>query len=206
MELDNLKTIWKEQTLPPQDGQVDAGLLTRMLRDRSRGPIDGMRRSLRFESILILLTYIPTIIAYLMLFHGEFWTISVMMSLILVFFLGYYYLKNRLLKQMHCISCEVRGNLARQLEVLDKYIRFHLWSSTIVTVGALGVAFLILNYSWEQVHHRQLSQWWLHPALLLPFLVLFGSGSFFLNKWYLHKLYGRHIQKLKQLLREMDEV
>jgi hypothetical protein len=205
MELDNLKAIWQEQELLPGDDPLQEGLLIALLQERSRGPIERMRRNLRFESILILVSYIPTIIAYLTMFRGEFRIISVMMALILLFFLGYYALKNRLLKRMQCVSCEVRSNLARQLGVLGKYIRFHLWSSTIVTVGALGVAFLILDYSWMEVHHEQPSFWWLQPVFLVTFLALFGLGSFFLNRWYIHKLYGRHIKKLKQLLREMDE-
>lgn len=205
MELDNLKAIWQEQELSPGDDPLQEGLLTALLQERSRGPIERMRRNLRFESIFIIVTYIPTILVYLMLFHGELWTISVMMALILLFFLGYYALKNRLLKRMQCVSCEVRSNLARQLGVLGKYIRFHIWASTFVTVGALGIAFLVLNYSWAEVHPERPAPHWLQPALLSILLAPVGLGSFFLNRWYIHKLYGRHIKKLKQLLREMDE-
>ena len=28
---------------------------------------------------------------------------------------------------------------------------------------------------------------------------------YFLNKWYVRKLYGKHVEKLKEVLREMED-
>jgi hypothetical protein len=202
MELDNLKTIWKEQELPSGDDQLHAEVLSRLLRERSRGPIDRMRRNLRFEGILMLATYIPTIIAYFFLFHGRVTVIAAIMSLILVFFGIYYYRKSVLLKQMQCVTCEVRSNLARQVSVLGKYIRFYLWSATVLTLLAIVIAYWVLQNSEMQAQ----PPYWFKPAYLLALLVPFALGSYFLNRWSVQKLYGRHVKKLKQLLQEMDEV
>lgn len=204
MELDNLKTIWKEQEIPSGDYQKHAGILASMLRERSRRPIERMRRNLRIEMVLMIATYIPTIIVYLNLFGGRLWGISVVMAFILVFYLVYYYLKFRLLKKMQCVTCEVRSNLARQITVLEKYVRFYLWSSTLIQFSALALAYWILQYSYQQAHPGQVPQWWLHPAFLLALLVPYGIGTWLLNRWYVNKLYN--IKKLKQLLVEMDEV
>ena len=206
MELDNLKTIWREQEIPVGSDQQHSEMLASMLRERSRGPIGRMRRNTRRESLWMLATYIPTIILYLTLFHGKLWGISLMMGFILVFYWVYYFLKFRLLKKMQCVTCEVRTNLARQITMLGKYVRFYHWSSTLVLFTALVLAYWILEYSYREVHPRQIPPWWFQPGFLLAMLIPFGVGAWFFNRGYVNKLYGRHIKKLKQLLAEMDEV
>lgn len=206
MELDNLKTLWKEQDIPQVDDQEHAELLASMLHERSRGPIERMRRNLRRESLLMVVTYIPTIVLYIVLFNGKLWGISVMMGLIMGFYWVYYYLKFRLLKKMQCVTCEVRSNLARQVTVLEKYVRFYHWSSTLVLFTAMVLAYWILEYSYHDVHPLQVPPLWFKPGFLLALLIPFGAAAWFWNRSYVNKLYGRHIKKLKLLLLEMDEV
>jgi len=205
MELDNLKTIWKEQDIATDVDREPVELLVRLVRERSRGPIERMRRNLRIEGLLMILIYTPTIVAYLTLFNGSLSLISVVLSVFLVFFWVYYYLKYQLLKKMQCVTCEVRSNLARQVRVLSKYIRFYLWSGTFSTLTGVVIAYLVMVYSKGYKDHH-FTQWWFLPPFLLMLLVPFTLGCYFLNKWYVNKLYGRHVKKLKQLLQEMDEV
>lgn len=205
MELDNLKTLWKEQELPPADDQEQAELLA-MLQKRSRGPIDRMRHNLRVETIMLIATYIPTILLYILMFEGTLWGISVIMAVILVIFLVYFYLKNRLLKKMQCVTCEVRSNLAGQIKVLGKYIRFYYWGATLSLVIGWVIAYEVIIYAKHEVHPHMVFSWWFSPAFLLILLVPLGVGGYFLNRRRANKLYGRHIKKLKELLQEMDEV
>lgn len=206
MELDSLKTIWREQDLLPGAGEESVELLARLVRERSRGPIERMRHNLRVESLLLVVTYIPTIILYLTIIHGSLWIIAVVFSVILAFYGVYFYMKGRLLKKMQCVTCEVRSNLARQVQVLGKYIRLYLWSGTLLVLIAFVIAYEVLQYTKDLVNHRTRPDWWLPPAFMLVLLAGFAVGSYFLNRWYVNKLYGRHIKKLKELLREMDEV
>src|SRR5579871_2233628 len=100
MELDNLKTIWKEQDTLPEREPDPTELLMRLVSQRSRGPIARMRSNLRRESLLMIITYIPCIIAYLLVLGGKLWGISVLFLLILIFFGVYYFKKNQLLRKM----------------------------------------------------------------------------------------------------------
>ena len=43
-------------------------------------------------------------------------------------------------------------------------------------------------------------------AALFAVAAVCTIAVYFLNRWYIHKLYGRHVRKLQELLREMDEV
>ena len=204
MELDNLKTLWKEQGLPGDEWE-QADLLG-MLQKRSRGPIDRMKRNVRVESIMLIVTYIPTILLYILMFQGTLWGISVIMAVILVIFLVYFYLKNRLLKKMECVTCEVRSNLAGQIEVLGKYVRFYYWGATLSLVIGWIIAYEVIIYAKHEVHPNMVFSWWFSPAFLLALLIPLGVGGYFLNRRRANKLYGRHIKKLKELLQEMDEV
>jgi hypothetical protein len=199
MELDNLKAIWKEQE-PLPDIQPD---LQRVLQMRSRGHIARMRRNVRIEAFAMLLSYIPCIILYLVWFDGKLWYLSLMMALILVVYWIYFLKKDRLLKNMQCVTCEVRSNLTRQVDILGKYLRFYLWTTTLVITISWFVAYLAIRYS---LHLKGIPiPHWVEPLLIV--LVIPGSiGLHFLNKRYFSKLYGREAQKLRDLLREMDEV
>jgi hypothetical protein len=130
MELDNLKAIWKAQDTLPEI-QPD---MQQLLQKRSRGHIARMRRNVRVEALAMLISYIPCIVLYLAWFEGRLWFISLMMSMILVCYFIYFLRKDRLLKKMQCVTCEVRSNLARQVKILEKYLRFYLWTTTLVII------------------------------------------------------------------------
>ncbi len=199
MELDNLKTIWKEQE-PLPGLQPD---LQRVLQMRSRGHIARMRRNVRIEAFAMFVSYIPCIILYLIWFDGRLWYLSLMMSLILVVYWIYFLKKDRLLKKMQCVTCEVRSNLTQQVNVLGKYLRFYLWTTTFVIVISWFAAYMAIRYS---LHLKGIPiPHWLEP-LLIVLVIPCSFGLHYLNKRYFNKLYGREAQKLRDLLREMDEV
>lgn len=201
MELDNLKSIWKEQeTLVPV---ADPERLAWLLQLKSRGPIARMRRNLRIEALLMVITYIPSILLYLDLFDGRLWLISVFLFAVLCFYGVYYYLKDRLLTRMQCVTCEVRSNLAGQLKSLRKYIRVYLWSAILVLLMAMLVAYAVVRYAMQvkgiAIH------WWFQPPVLLGVMLPLTVWLYYVKKWYVNKLYGRHIEKLDAMVREMDE-
>jgi hypothetical protein len=201
MELDNLKSIWKEQeTLVPV---ADPERLAWLLQLKSRGPIARMRHNLRVEAVLMFITYIPTIIAYLSLFDGRLKGISLFLFVVLCFYGVYFYLKDRLLIKMQCVTCEVRSNLAGQVKALRKYIRFYLWSAVLVILIALLVAGSTVRYAMQL--KGMTIHWWLQPVFGLGLLAPLTVGLYYVKKWYVNKLYGRHIEKLDAMVHEMDE-
>ena len=42
-------------------------------------------------------------------------------------------------------------------------------------------------------------------AVLVIMATVFTIPMYFLNKWYVRKLYGQHIERLKKIVDEMDE-
>ena len=209
MELESLKYIWKQMDESAHQQSDDKVIA--MLNKKSKSTVAKMKRNLFFEMILAIIFYVPLIVYYLLGFNGKLSGVAWFMLFILAIFIVYYYLKNKLLKEMLCVGCQVKANLQRQATTLEKYVRFYFVAGTIlipVTILFLG----ILMY-WKLPPPPAPTPFYITPGnplwkvILLWFVLLILTLAFiyFANIWYVNKLYGRHINKLKQLLAEMNE-
>lgn len=221
MELDSLKDIWKD--LDETDLQPGRDVpISSMLQKRSQSTIARLKRNLNRELIAVLIIYSLTI-WYIITFQRLYSELAVLLALVGGAFLFYYYRKSKLLKQMECVACEVRSNLKQQLGTLEKYVRFYFIAGTILTPLAYFAAGMIILFNGQEVNSHmvdvsidaQTSVSQMPIAQHISnhrFFVLFLSigavltlGSYFINRWLIGKLYGQHIQKLKDLLTQMDE-
>jgi hypothetical protein len=221
MELDSLKDIWKD--LDETDLQPGRDVpISSMLQKRSQSTIARLKRNLNRELIAVLIIYSLTI-WYIITFQRMYSELAVLLALVGGAFLFYYYRKSKLLKQMECVACEVRSNLKQQLGTLEKYVRFYFIAGTILTPLAYFAAGMIILFNGQEVNSHmvdvsidaQTSVSQMPIAQHISnhrFFVLFLSigavltlGSYFINRWLIGKLYGQHIQKLKDLLTQMDE-
>ncbi|HEX6432474.1 MAG TPA: hypothetical protein VF008_32495 [Niastella sp.] len=222
MELDSLKDIWKNlDEVDLQPGR-EVPVLS-MLQKRSQGTIAKLKRNLNRELAAVLIIYSFTI-WYIVMYQGLYPELAVLLALVGGAFLFYYYRKNKLLKQMQCVSCEVKSNLKTQLVTLEKYVRFYFIAGTILTPLAYFAAGVITLFNAPEVQPAlgngpfdgaQTSMGQMPIASNISnhrFFILFVSmgvvvtvGSYFLNRWLINKMYGQHIQKLKELLYQMEE-
>jgi hypothetical protein len=221
MELDSLKDIWKD--LDESDLQPGSDVpISSMLHKKSQSTIARLKRNLNRELIAVLIIYSLTI-WYIITFQQMYSELAVLLALVGGAFLFYYYRKSKLLKQMECVACEVRSNLKQQLGTLEKYVRFYFIAGTILTPLAYFAAGMIILFNAQEVNSHvvnvsidaQTSVSQMPIAQHISnhrFFVLFLSigavltvGSYFMNRWMIGKLYGQHVQKLKDLLTQMDE-
>lgn len=203
MELDNLKVLWNDLNAKVVHPSSDEQIL-KMLQQQSHSPIAKMKRNLRWELIAVIIGYSLPILHFSTVSKPRYWQLAVMLLVIGICFMFYYYYKNKLLSQMQCVTCEVRSNLQRQLSTLGKYVRFYFVSGTVLTPFAFfATAFIVWSRSSGGGTYIQPNT--------LQYTHLIGSGilitiiSYFINRWYVNKLYGQHIQRLKELLQQMEE-
>lgn len=219
MELDSLKDIWKnldEEDLRPAG---DVPILV-MLHKRSQGPIAKMKRNLNRELVAIITLYTLMIGYYIFAWHGRYWELSVLLFLIGAAFVFYYYHKTKLLNRMQCVTCEVKSNLKHQLVTLEKYVRFYFVAGTLITPMAYFASGVIIFFKTPgntQLGFPDVSQYAdavsvtaqiTNHRFFLTFAIIgvaLTIGVYFLNRWYVNRLYGQHIQKLKELLLQMEE-
>lgn len=199
MELDNLKTLWKEQELKGQSaGEAD---ILAMLQKRSKSPIAKMKRNLFWELIVVVVLYTFMISYYLMADYGRFRELGLMLLIVVIPFIFYYYRKNKILTEMECVTCEVRSNLKRQVATLEKYIRFYFIAGSVLGAAAYFITGLIVNSKAGSEFLTDLPKTWTYIGIG----VIFGILLVFLNKWYVNKLYGQHVKRLKDLLQQTEE-
>ena len=223
MELDSLKDIWKN--LDEEDLQPGREVpVLSMLQKRSQGTIAKLKRNLNRELAAVLIIYTLAIWNIITYHGGLYPELAVLLALIGGAFLFYYYRKNKLLKQMQCVACEVRSNLKQQLVTLEKYVRFYFIAGTIITPLAYFAAGAIILFNAPEAQpalgdgpfdgaQTSVSQMPIASHISNHrFFILFVSmgvvvtvGSYFLNRWLINKMYGQHIQKLKELLYQMEE-
>ncbi|HEV2354177.1 MAG TPA: hypothetical protein VGR89_08035 [Puia sp.] len=208
MELESLKYVWHSLEVPPAEGKDRRELLA-LLQKRSRGPVASMTRNLIGEAIAMVIAYVPAIVGFLLAFKGRLAAISWLFLVVLAVFFAYYYRKYRLLRDMQCPACRVRSNLSRQVARLKKYTGFYLLAGTITIPVTYLITYLIMRWrpgpaGPPYLHRLHSVPYWASPGFFLLLLVPLTIGMYYANAWYIHKLYGRHIKKLQDLLFEMD--
>jgi hypothetical protein len=207
MELEQLKNIWTRES-GAQD-KKDEYLLS-LLNKPSNSPIAKMKRNLRLELITVIVLYGACVVYYLFAFHGKMIELSGFMLILGLLFVIYYYRKNKLLNNMQCVACRVKSNLELQLGTLEKYVKFYLLMGNIAFPATMIiVGFVVLILYPERLHTpKTLFQSPSMQRLAIIYLAVMSVLSvvvFFLNKWYVNRLYGRHIKKLRETLNEMSD-
>lgn len=219
MELDSLKDIWKnldEQDLRP-GGDVP---IMSMLQKRSRSPLAKMKRNLYWEMAALVVFYSLAIWYYITAWQGRYWEVALLLFLVGLFALFYYLRKNRLLKEMQCVACEVKSNLQRQLVTLEKYVNFYFVCTILLTPIAYFVAGLIVFFK-TPADPTSFDFRTGGPTAQLPiddvipdhrFFITFVAigviltiAVYFVSRWAISRLYGQHIKKLKELVQQMEE-
>ncbi len=206
MELEQLKDMWKEQEPPKALSDVQP-----LLARKSNSPIAKMKRHLMIELIAVIILYGLVIIYFFAAYGGRFASVSLLYLLIGLVFCIYYFKKFRLLNEMQCMACQVKTNLSKQLNTLEKYIRFYLIAGT-----ALIPVVLIFFYWFENTYMPKGREFFfVQPSDSIS--VLYSLSMFllkttivtiifyYINKWYVRKLYGKHIEKLREMLSQMED-
>ncbi|HEU5289594.1 MAG TPA: hypothetical protein VFU05_03050 [Cyclobacteriaceae bacterium] len=202
MELDDLKSIWK-QDKPGFEPKKEAEIAS-MIEGRSNSIISKLKRSVWFEMIFTIVCGVALGIWALLLESGALmWTI---VSLIVLFvsYMFYYVKKIMLLNRFDSSKENLKNSLQHLLDRLTTYLTFYKRSYSILypVYFCLGLLFGALEKGLDDFLYR-LSQ----PKTVL--YLVFLAGVFFLftiwmTNWYLKKLYGNHLDKLKELLKELQ--
>lgn len=208
MELEQLKEMWNSADKQQTDSSAEE--LQALLRKKSQSPIAKMKRNLFFELVVVLVLYTLIIVYYFLNFSGGMLALPVLLFVIGLVYVFYYIGKNKLLKQMECNSCEVKVNLSMQVKTLEKYVRFYLVAGTAIFPLTMIVAScIILFYSPQSQQYPSALQSKqfivMFVGILIAATALFTIPVYYINKWYVRKLYGQHIDRLKSIVDEMDE-
>lgn len=207
MELENLKTIWKD--VGTSTAATSAEELEQLLSKKSKSPIAKLKRNLFWEMMFVVIMYGGTIIYYLVQNQTGMLYLALMMAVLGALYGWYYVTKRKLLLNMECVTCEVKSNLSTQLVTLEKLLKLYLWAGTLLVPVILMVSGIIVYFTSPLPKDVPLSKQAFFVYFFIALFVIslvFTIPLFFLNKWYINLLYGRHVKKLRQIVNEMNEL
>lgn len=199
-ELDDLKSIWKQQSGFESKNEAE---IIDMLSKRSNTLIHKLKRNVWFELIFTVVCML-VLGGYSLTLNGGalMWTILSLLVLLLSFTL--YYVKKIMLLNRYDASHEnLKDNLNHLIIRLDAYMKFYKRSYAILypLFFGLGLLFGALESGFDRFMHKFES-----PVYSLSFIILsvvFMAGVYKITDWYLKKLYGNHIEKLRSLQQEL---
>ncbi len=197
-ELDDLKNLWLAGS--GEHRPIKAVILTR----RSLSPVAKMKRSLLFDFALYLITYPAAI--WLSASSNDLIGRVAAWAFVLIGILAavYFYFKYRLLIQIGKMTNPVLQTLEKQLTLLENYLRFYLWVGMALIPLISGLT-LALHFYLNA--HSQPSPASIVAAIALWFGLnfLFALPFYYFNTWYIRKLYGKHLERLRVNLQELAE-
>lgn len=203
MELEELKNIWKNKG--PGFEPKDEAEIALMLKGSSQSIVDKLKRSAWFELIFTVVTGLALLAYAMTAATGYVQWLFVSLLAMLVIYSIYYVKKLILLNQFSSTHENIRANLEKLTETLSSYLKFYKRSYTILypLYFCLGLLFAGIERGADEFFHNLMQPRTI--ASLLALAVLFYFSSTWLANWYLKKLYGNHLEKLKNLLKDLHE-
>lgn len=201
-ELDDLKSIWKQQPTFVAKNETE---IAQMLKGRSNTLIHKLKRNVWLELVFTVLCMLVLFVYSFYLKDGALkWTILSLLIL-LVSYTIYYVKKIILLKQYDPSSENLKDNLKQLIQRLDLFMKFYKTSYAILfpVFFALGLLFGAIETGFDIFIHKFESPLYAFSFFILS--IIFMVGVYTITNWYLKKLYGDHIEKLKSLLKEIQE-
>jgi len=197
MELDDLKKPWKDSTdtIPLNNNILE------LIHHKSRGPLTILKKRFR-RGLLLVPVAVAFLITNLSRHHAIF--SDVLFWYFIAFCLmmcGYFFFSYRLIHHLQGMGGKVKANLEKQVAALEKVYKMRL-----IVVRILPVVFVILLEA--LLYYQQepsLIKWYAQP---LSTRLLSYAGAlvtfFFISKYVLTYKYGKHINYLKELVRQMQ--
>ncbi len=209
IELEDLKNIWKDKIDSNIDRQrLEQEKIRELLSHTSTNIIDRLRKNLQIEiamffACLLLIAGVP------FYFNNKEVTILCILVLVFIFipYFIYYIQKYRELKRFFSYHQDIKTSLQALVVQLEKYLSIYFWGSLLLTpVSGFLSGFAIL-YQMKAlgflVYFDAFSSATL--SMILSFALLLTLISYPVMKWYVRKLYGQHLEKLKDCLKELEE-
>jgi len=200
MEFENLKAIWNSTpSFPPKDEREIASMLNKT----SQSVVNKLKRNVWLEMIFTLTTGVALLVYAIMLENGSLKWTSISLLAVFILYSIYNTKKMLLLNRFDPGKSNLTLTLQTLVDDLTAYLKFYKRSYAILYPAyfILMLLFALLERGTDEFV-RVLNK----PEIIL---YLVGTGALFficsiwLTSWYLRKMYGNHLQKLKELLQDL---
>ena len=210
IELDDLKNIWSSN-IENDIGKhaIEQEKIRELLKRRSTNIIEKLRKNLLLEICmffvcLLLIACVP------LYFKSKEVTLlcGIVIGVVFMPYLIYYIKKYTELKKFFSYNQNIKSNLQLLIAQLEKYLSIYFWGSLLLTpISGFLSGFAIL-YEMKALGFLLYFDVFSSATLsmIISFALLLTLLSYPIMKWYIRKLYGQHLEKLKDCLKELQEV
>lgn len=208
MELDELKNYLNRQ-LEEQSPLQSSGEISAILRNKSIGIVDRIRRSLWIELVISLLAVMAVLYAKNL---GGSYVMQIYFNIFLGITLMFLPIFIWLIRSTYQLSPElssVKTNLTRLHLLISRFTRFYFIFSMAIFLPVIFYSLIAAVYERSNQSLMESLQFYRQlpavPLLLIGLYILgFGIFLYFFARWYIRLLYGKYLDKLKDLLTELD--
>lgn len=196
-----MKSIWKSSE--PSFQPKDPGEIAAMLSRNSLSIVDKLKRNVWIDMIITLITSVGLLIYAMTLPSGATkWTYVAILSTLLLY-VFYYIKKIALLRRFDPVANDVRTHVEGLISTLSGYLEFYRRSYTVLYPVFFFVVLMLIGIDQgaSSLFHS------LQQPVNIISLVLLAVCYYYLStkvvRWFLNRLYGRHLEKLKNLLTDI---
>ncbi len=203
MELDDLKHIWQQNpnlSINPQD--IDNEKVMEMTRQKSKDVMMKLRANLDFDAIvsslfippLIYVLFVKNIATYHKYIAG-FFIIYIFVSLF------YYWKEVKTYKELN-LKNDLLSTLKFTEQKFSERVKSLVIYNNIATIPMGFYGFIACSQLGHYITNSNYEITTTELLIAASFNIPFG---YFYMKFIIKKLYGEHLQKLKQLLAELEQ-
>jgi len=198
MELDDLKQTWQQN----QSIKTSNTNIMELIQQKSYGPLAALKRSFRKQiAVMLMLPLYFLVIGNADLQH-------LLHSVILWFYIAFCvgvaifsYENYQIVSKMEKMDNLVKENLEQQIQLLETRMK---WKIIAVRAGLLFFIVLLEIVPYFQ-HYSMLEKWHsLSPWIRYSSYALLFLFQYFANNFVSQRKYGRHLNYLKELVKEMQ--
>jgi hypothetical protein len=203
VELDDLKYIWQQnQELSISQQVIDNEKVMEMTRQKSKDVMMKLRKNLDFDAIVSGL-FIPPMIYIIFVKNIAIYHKYIAGLFIIFIFVGlYYYLKEiNSYKELN-LKNDLLSTLKFTEQKFSKRVKSLLFYNNIAAIPMGFYGYLACS---QLGHHITGRTHEITPTELIIAGCLNAPVGYFYMRFIIKKLYGEHLQKLKQLLTELEQ-
>lgn len=203
MELDDLKHIWRQnQALSINQQNIDNEKVMEMTRQKSKDIMTKLRKNLDFD-IIVSFFFIPPLIYVLFIKNIATYHKYVAVFFIIYIFIGlYYYLMEIKTYKFFNAKNDLLSTLKYTEEKFAQRVKSLVIYNNIAAIPMGFYGYIACSQLEHYITNRNHEITSTELIIVCCFNVPIG---YFYMKFIIKKLYGEHLQKLKQLLAELEQ-
>jgi hypothetical protein len=203
MELDTLKHIFLEHNSRRAVERPGTDI-AKLLKRRSSSQVASLKRNLHAELIIALIfCLLPfyIVIAY----KGQYLSaIAIIFFAVAVVFTRKIFFLLKAIRRYQTATNAIKQQLQLLVDILQKFRTLYIISSMLVLPLFSGIAALLIhldNLQKDPLLYQLSSAY--TTVMYIVISIVGAAGMYFFTKWYVEKLYGKHIKQLKAHLEEL---